>query len=54
MVVLYIPLAHVGSMLIGLPGVFIATAVAYGLSGILAHFLTKSVLNSLRPSNTIL
>jgi putative MATE family efflux protein len=50
MVVLYIPLAHLGSFLIGLPGVFIATAVAYGFSGILAHFLTKSVLGSLRSS----
>jgi Na+-driven multidrug efflux pump len=50
MVVLYIPLAHAGSILIGLPGVFIATAVAYGLSGILAHFLTKSVLGSLKSS----
>jgi putative MATE family efflux protein len=47
MVVLYIPLAHMGSILIGLPGIFVATAVAYGSSGILAHFLTKSVLDSL-------
>jgi len=54
MVVLYIPLAHLGSFLIGLPGVFIATAVAYVISGILAHFLTKSVLGSLRPSETSL
>lgn len=54
MVFLYIPLAHVGSILIGLPGVFIATAVAYGFSGILAHFLTRSVLDSLEPSETSL
>jgi Na+-driven multidrug efflux pump len=47
MLILYIPLAHLGSSLIGLPGIFFAAAVAYGLSGILAHFLTKSVLNSL-------
>ncbi|MGD8540285.1 MAG: MATE family efflux transporter, partial [Candidatus Aminicenantes bacterium] len=47
MVVLYIPLAHVGSNLIGLKGIFIAAAVAFGLSGILAHLLTRSVLNSL-------
>jgi putative MATE family efflux protein len=49
MVVLYIPLAHVGSIWIGLPGIFIAAAVAYGASGTLAHFLTKSVLDSLGP-----
>jgi putative MATE family efflux protein len=54
MIVLYIPLAHLGSFLIGLPGIFIATAVAYGISGILAHFLTKSVLGSLRLSETSL
>lgn len=52
MVILYIPLAHVGSALIGLKGVFIAAAIAYGLSGILAHFLTNSVLGTLEPSET--
>jgi Na+-driven multidrug efflux pump len=51
MIVLYIPLAYVGSELVGLPGIFIATAVAYGLSGILAHFLIKSVLASLESSS---
>jgi hypothetical protein len=50
MVILYIPLAHVGSALIGLKGVFIAAAIAYGVSGILAHFLTNSVLGTLEPS----
>jgi putative MATE family efflux protein len=50
MVVLYIPLAYLGSILMGLLGIFMATAVAYGLSGILAHFLTRSVLGSLGPS----
>jgi hypothetical protein len=47
-------LAHLGSFLIGLQGIFIAAAVAYGLSGILAHFFTKSILDSLRPSETSL
>ncbi len=54
MLILYIPLAHVGSALIGLKGVFIAAAIAYGLSGILAHFLTRSVMGSLGPSETSL
>jgi putative MATE family efflux protein len=52
MVVLYIPLAHVGSVLFGVPGIFMATAVAYGISGILAHILTRSVLGSLELSES--
>ncbi len=48
MVILYIPLAHIGSHFFGLKGIFIAAAVAYGLSGILAHFIANSILRSLR------
>ncbi len=47
MIVLYIPLAYLGSSLIGLSGIFIAAAGAFGISGILSHFLARSVLDSL-------
>jgi putative MATE family efflux protein len=44
MVVLYIPLAFWWSSLIGIPGIFAALAVAFLISGVVAHFVLKRVL----------
>jgi putative MATE family efflux protein len=50
MVVFYIPLAHLGSQLFGLRGIFGGAAVAYIVAGIGAHFLMKYILASMRSS----
>ena len=50
MVVFYIPLAHLGSQLFGLRGIFGAATVAYILAGGSAHILVKHILASMRPN----
>ncbi|MFC2165559.1 MATE family efflux transporter [Acidobacteriota bacterium] len=50
MVVFYIPLAHLGSRVFGLQGIFGGAAVAYIVAGVSAHFLMKYILNSMRSS----
>jgi len=50
MVVFYIPLAHLGSQLLGLRGIFGGATVAYIVAGGSAHFLVKHILGSMRPS----
>lgn len=50
MVVFYIPLAHLGSQLLGLRGIFGGAAVAYIVTGVGAHFLVKHILKSMRSS----
>jgi len=50
MVVFYIPLAHLGSRLFGLRGIFGGAAVAYIVAGVGAHFLVKYILTSMRSS----
>ena len=44
MVLIYIPLAYLGSSLLGLSGIFGALAVVYAGGGILAHLLVKRVV----------
>lgn len=44
MFVLYIPLAHLGSALYGLTGIFAAAATAHIVAGIVAHFVLRMVL----------
>jgi len=46
MVVLYVPLAYLGSALFGLTGVFGALALVYALGGTAAHFLLKQVIKT--------
>jgi Na+-driven multidrug efflux pump len=45
MFILYIPLAFVGSYLLGLKGVFISIAISYTLSGIIAYFVQQKQLS---------
>ena len=44
MVFVYIPLAYIGSSLLGLAGVFGALTFVYAAGGVLAHYLVKRVL----------
>lgn len=44
MLVLYVPLAYIGSYFFGLWGVFAALALAYFIAGIAAHFVLARVL----------
>lgn len=48
MVLVYIPLAHLGASFLGLAGVFGALAVVYTGGGISAHFLVKKVIDHTR------
>ena len=50
MVVCYVPLAHLGSHLFGLRGIFGGAAVAYMVAGVSAHFLVKYILTSMRSN----
>ena len=45
MFVLYIPLAHLGSSLMGIPGIFMAAPVANCLAGIASFLWLKRVIN---------
>lgn len=45
--VLHIPLAYLGSHLLGLPGIFASTVVAHTLTGMAAYFWLTRVLNRL-------
>jgi len=46
MVLIFIPLAYLGSSLLGLSGVFGALAVVYAMGGILAHLLVKRIIST--------
>lgn len=50
MIVFYVPLAHLGSHLFGLRGIFGGATVAYIVAGLSAHFLIKHILVSMRSS----
>ncbi|MCK8823836.1 MATE family efflux transporter [Fuchsiella alkaliacetigena] len=45
MFVIYLPLAFLGSFLLGIPGIFAGLTVSYFISGIVSHVVLKSSLN---------
>ena len=47
MIVIYVPLAYLGSSLFGLAGVFMALGLVYALGGIAGHFLFGKTLRSI-------
>ena len=49
-VILYLPLAWLGSLLLGIPGIFAAYALVNLLCALLGHFWFRSYIASLRPS----
>jgi len=48
MFILYIPLAYLGSYFFGIKGIFSGIALAYLISGIIAHFVLKKHLISIK------
>ena len=48
MFILYIPLAYLGSYLFGIKGIFSGIALAYLIAGIIAHFVLKKHLISIK------
>jgi putative MATE family efflux protein len=46
MIVVYVPLAYLGSSLFGLAGVFMALGLVYALGGIAGHFLIGKILRA--------
>jgi putative MATE family efflux protein len=51
MIVLYIPMAILGSRLFGITGIFGALVTSYFISGIISHFTFKVIIN--KPSNLL-
>ncbi|MCK4653412.1 MAG: MATE family efflux transporter [Candidatus Cloacimonetes bacterium] len=50
MFILYIPLAYLGSYLFGIKGIFSGIALAYLIAGIIAHFVLKKHLISIKKN----